>query len=92
MSYSNVFARRLCKKSYSLPYVSNANDRAQCIRVANEAILELTHHGLGPVQLNLEELDSETWLLDETTQLSPVRKIERYELNDNWTFDFIGKK
>ena len=80
------------KKSYSLPYVSNANDRAQCIRVANEAILELTHHGLGPVQLNLEELDSETWLLDETTQLSPVRKIERYELNDNWTFDFIGKK
>ena len=67
------------KKSFSLPRISNEHDRAQCIRTANEAILELTHHGNGPVQLNIEELDSETWVFDENIENLPiVRVIKRY--------------
>lgn len=66
------------KKSYSLPRIKDDHDRALCIRTANEAILELTHHGTGPVQLNIEELDSETWILDDgITSLPDVRAIER---------------
>lgn len=67
------------KKSFSLPRISNEHDRIQCIRTANEAMLELTHHGCGPVQLNIEELDSETWVFDENIENLPnVRAIKRY--------------
>lgn len=82
------------KKSYSLPRIKDEHDRAQCIRTANEAILELTHHWNGPVQLNIEELDSETWVFDENiNKLPDVRSIKRYsywdELNPE---DLKGKK
>lgn len=67
------------KKSYSLPRICNEHDRALCVRTANEAILELTHHGKGPVQLNIEELDSETWVFDENIETLPnIRSIHRY--------------
>lgn len=67
------------KKSFSLPRISNEHDRIQCIRTANEAMLELTHHGCGPVQLNIEELDSETWVFDENIEELPdIRAIKRY--------------
>lgn len=71
------------KKSYSLPRINNEHDRAQCVRTANEAILELTHHGKGPVQLNIEELDNETWVFDENIEKLPnVRTIKRYTYSD----------
>ena len=71
------------KKSYSLPRINNEHDRAQCVRTANEAILELTHHGKGPVQLNIEELDNETWVFDESIEKLPnVRTIKRYTCSD----------
>lgn len=69
------------KKSFSLPRITSAEDRELCVRRTNEAILELTHHGYGPVQLNLEVLDSETWSLGELS-LPDVKKIERYYLRD----------
>lgn len=71
------------KKSYSLPRITNEHDRVQCVRTANEAILELTHHGKGPVQLNIEELDNETWVFDENIEKLPnVRTIKRYAYHD----------
>lgn len=66
------------KKSFSLPRISTEDDRQLCIRTANEAILELTHHSFGPVQLNIEALDSETWELSETVELPTPRVIQRY--------------
>lgn len=79
------------KKSYSLPRINDEYDRAMCIRMANEAILELTHHGMGPVQLNIEELDSETWVFDNNLSLPDVRMIKRYKsvVDD---FDFRNKR
>ena len=52
--------------------------------MANDAILELTHHSKGPVQLNIEELDNETWVLeDDIKELPDVRKITRYNYWDS---------
>ena len=79
------------KCSYSLPYISNENDRAQCIRTANEAILELTRHSPGPVQLNIEELDNETWEFG-TNNLPEVRSIKRLAELSNEKEKLIGKK
>lgn len=82
------------KKSFSLPCINTENDRAQCIRTANEAMLELTHHGTGPVQLNIEELDSQTWTFDENiTELPKIRCIKRYCYWDKISAeDISGKK
>ncbi|MBR2247910.1 MAG: 2-succinyl-5-enolpyruvyl-6-hydroxy-3-cyclohexene-1-carboxylate synthase [Clostridia bacterium] len=66
------------KKSYSIPRIKDDYDRAMCIRIVNEAILELNHCGTGPVQLNIEELDSETWEFDKNAVIPEVRMIERY--------------
>lgn len=79
------------KKSYSIPRIKDEYDRAMCVRIANEAILELTHHGTGPVQLNIEELDSETWVLTNNLSLPDVRMIKRYKsvVED---YDFANKR
>ena len=88
------------KKSFSLPRISTEDDRQLCIRTANEAILELTHHNLGPVQLNIEALDSETWTVSDSCTLPEVRVIKRkytwdnldnYRLNGKRTMILIGE-
>lgn len=71
------------KKSFSLPRISTEDDRQLCVRIANEAILELTHHNLGPVQLNIEALDSETWSLSDSCTLPDIRVIKRMYAWDN---------
>lgn len=45
------------KHSYQLPYISDNNDLLYSMRLINEAILELTHNGNGPVQLCIPWLD-----------------------------------
>lgn len=45
------------KKSVELPYISDSNDVCHSIRCVNEAILELSREGMGPVQLCVPWLD-----------------------------------
>lgn len=81
------------KKSFSLPCINTEHDRAQCVRTANEAILELTHHGNGPVQLDIEELDSETWHFDDgIKELPDVRTITRYNYWDKLNPEELSRK
>lgn len=47
------------KESYSLPIIQCTSDYLESCRLANEAILELTHNGNGPVQLNIPWQDFE---------------------------------
>ena len=41
------------KKAVELPMVHTEEDEWLCNRLANEAMLELTHHGCGPVHINM---------------------------------------
>ncbi len=41
------------KKSVNLPLINSEEDHWLCNRMVNEAMLELTHHGTGPVQINI---------------------------------------
>lgn len=41
------------KKSVSLPVVRNEMDEWLCNRLVNEALLALSHHGTGPVHINI---------------------------------------
>ncbi|MFZ3132828.1 MAG: thiamine pyrophosphate-binding protein, partial [Desulfosporosinus sp.] len=38
-----------CKKSVSLPIIKDDKDYWYCRRIVNEALLEMNHHGSGPV-------------------------------------------
>lgn len=49
---TNMF-QGVVKKSVSLPLIQTEEDEWLCNRLVNEALIELTHHGSGPVQINV---------------------------------------
>lgn len=75
------------KESYLLPVISEEDDILHSIRVTNEAILELTHHGMGPVQLCIPWLD---FPLGEFK--ARVRKIQRYTMEEEWNISLKEKR
>lgn len=76
------------KCSFTLPYLRDKNDMLQSVRTVNEAILELTHNGTGPVQLCVPMLDFP--LEDEEIQ---IRNIRRYTEDNDWSdVSICGKK
>lgn len=79
------------KRTFSLPYISNPADRVMCERMINAAILELTHHRAGPVQLNVPIIDSERLAFVET-ELPNTRFIQRYDVEQDWNICLAGKK
>ena len=71
------------KKSYNLVPIKDENTRAECLRLAKEAILEVMHGNPGPVQLNLRIADNENSRF-EAVELPVIRKIKRYMAWDDW--------
>lgn len=65
------------KKSFELPYISDINDFYYSIRLANEAILELSRGCLGPVQLCIPWLDFELQMIKPN-----VKSIFRYQADE----------
>lgn len=75
------------KESFTMPFVADVNDVYHSIRVANQAMQELTHNGTGPVQLCVP------WLDFPIGDAKPVvRDIRRYGVEDVWDLDLTGKK
>ena len=73
----------IVKMVANLPLVKDENDAWFNNRLINQALLELTHHGNGPVQINIpvpEHIDAFNTLV-----LPNERKVNRYDLsNTNW--------
>lgn len=67
----------LVKKSVSLPEVVSEEDEWYCNRLINEALLELNHHGKGPVHINVPI--SEPFFLLPVNELPNARVITRYQ-------------
>ena len=66
----------LVKLAVQLPEVQTAEDEWYCNRLINEALLELYHHGRGPVHINIPI--SEPLFEFHTEELPEVRVIKRY--------------
>lgn len=49
---AGMFDRHV-RKSVNLPVIKDADDEWFCTRLVNEALLELDHHGEGPVHINV---------------------------------------
>ena len=67
----------LVKKSVNLPEIHTDEDEWHCNRLINEALLELNHHGKGPVHINVPI--SEPLFRFTTEELPKVRVITRYQ-------------
>ena len=68
---------QLVKKSVNLPEITSDEDEWYCNRLINEALLELNHHGKGPVHINVPI--SEPFFLLPVNELPEVRVITRYQ-------------
>lgn len=67
----------LVKKSVNLPEIHTDEDEWYCNRLVNEALLELNHHGKGPVHINIPI--SEPLFRFTVEELPEVRVITRYQ-------------
>lgn len=67
----------LSKCSVNLPEIKTDEDEWYCNRLINEALLELSHHGKGPVHINVPI--SEPLFQFTTEELPEVRVITRYQ-------------
>lgn len=71
--------RNFCKKCVNLPLVNTEYDAWYCQRLVNEAILELKHHGAGPVQINFPINQTIEDIADASVPELPVyNMIRRY--------------
>lgn len=69
---------RHVKKSVNLPLINDKNDWIYCQRLVNEALLELDHHGTGPVHINVPMREYNNSF--NVKKLPEVTKIDRLEL------------
>lgn len=63
-----------CQTSITIPNVKDSHDFGYCQRIINEALLEMTHHGGKPVQINIPIFSPDAF---NVKQLPEVKKIER---------------
>lgn len=68
------------KNSYYVPLVKDDEDEWSCSVKVNEAILEIRHHGNGPVHLNVETTQGGTF---DCKLIPDVIPIDRVTLKDN---------
>lgn len=73
--------KNFCKKCVTLPIVETEKDVWYCQRLVNEAMLELTHHNPGPVQINFPINQTIDDIADASVpELPKYNKIDRCEL------------
>lgn len=72
---------RHVRKSINLPIIHDHDDEIYCQRILNEALLELDHHGTGPVHINVPMKSYNNSF--NIKELPQVRKIDRLTLEDD---------
>lgn len=72
----------ITKKSVNIPIIESKRDYEYAVRIANEALLELNHHGTGPVHINMPIAIGPLEIDFSTKTLPNVRKIERHLVFD----------
>lgn len=73
LNQDDIF-RDVVRKEVTLPAINNEWDEWHCNRIINEAILELDHHGRGPIHINVPITKT---LQCTTTTLDNQRMIKR---------------
>ncbi len=81
----------VCKKIVDLPVVSNIEENWLCERLVNEALIAMSHHGLGPVQINIPVIGDIASFKD--ADLPSCKKIDFFESCSSYKFmDYINNR
>lgn len=72
---------RHVRKSVNLPIINNSDDELYCQRLMNETLLELNHHGTGPVHINVPMKSYNNSF--NVKKLPSVTKIDRICIEDS---------
>ena len=84
----SVIQNDIAKCSVYARAVYCENDAWDCMIQVNKALLELNHHGKGPVHINLEKVDPSDFSVKE---LPPCRNIERFCSGDSFPALPLGR-
>lgn len=79
----------VCKKTVELPVIRSKEESWYCGRLINEALVELDHHGKGPVQINIPIVGKTSIYSCET--LPDVKKINLITATDQGLDKYIEK-
>lgn len=77
----------ITKKSVCLPIVTDEKSEWYCWRLINEALLEIDHHGMGPVHINVPvEIGSEEtdFSLSELPDLRRIYRVSVESKQEEW--------
>lgn len=75
----------VCKRCVNLPVIKDAEDEWYCQRLINEALLELRHHGSGPVQVNYPVFGGlSEFPVDELPEVQVIRRYEMGRSLKDW--------
>lgn len=68
---------RHVRKSVNLPVITDNDDAHFCERLINEALLELDHHGTGPVHINVPmKAYNNSFNVKELPRVTRIRRVE----------------
>ncbi|MCH1982153.1 2-succinyl-5-enolpyruvyl-6-hydroxy-3-cyclohexene-1-carboxylic-acid synthase [Ruminococcus sp. OA3] len=83
--------RNFCKKCVNLPVVKDDDDAWACQRMINEALLEVKHHGDGPVQVNIPiPKDLGIFTEPKLPEVKVIRRLDYMRDMDKWK-EMAGK-
>lgn len=73
------------KMCVDLPLIKSADDEWLCNRLINEALLEVNHHGSGPVQINIPVLgDTSSYISGALPKERIINRINQPINEDTW--------
>lgn len=73
----------LVKSAVTLPEIKSAEDEWYCNRLINEALLELNHHGFGPIQINLPISEPlYRFPVPELPEARVIRRVKSFNADD----------
>lgn len=76
---------RHVRKSVNLPEVKDERDWIFCQRLVNEALLELNHHGTGPVHINIPmESYSLSFKIKELPEVTKIDRLDVFSDKSEW--------
>lgn len=76
---------RHVKKSVNLPIINSMDDSWHCQRLVNEALLELDHHGHGPVHINIPMTNySSSFTCKTLPDVTRIRRIDTFSSEEYW--------
>ncbi len=76
---------RHVRKSVNLPIIHNQDDEIYCKRLINEALLELNHHGTGPVHINVPmKAYNNSFNIKKLPEVTKIDRLELETSGDVW--------